>query len=196
MPIYTVDQVATRFADWKLEGQNLSPDVRETRQRRYAWDAKVHIFNASTVATIVTLALAIFRSSPLMLIFSGLFFAIRQTFMENINWTVQDSTGDLLDRQEIDGIKTHLGIRGPWEPIQHQFLKLRLWMRAAPQVEGSARPPVPQAAPPAPVNEAARAALAHVITMRREALQQDQGLIQPQDDWEDAAATGRAAGQF
>ena len=140
--VLTVNNLATSYAD-KLGGD-------QVRKERLAHNFKITAFNASSVALIVTAALAIFTNSPLFLLLAGVTYCTRNAFMKSIDATPVDGARTLF--QFLDFRVLMKGVDEPAVPIQ----------RGVPPAPAVPVAVVPPAAPAVP-----RAPEAEVVVVRR-----------------------------
>ncbi len=138
MTVHTIHSLAERYAC--STGQQVHENA--TTRNRVVYNFKVTGFNISTVAAIVTAALAVLLHSPLFALLAVASFATRKAFMEEVDQTAATtartkfrilSTPDLSTPEGKARVATHLGIVNPveeWNPIQYQYV-FRLWMNRA-----------------------------------------------------------------
>lgn len=167
--VHTISSLANSYADRKLAHQQLNEPERVLLRKRVIYDFLVTAFNVTTIATIITVALAIFVSSPLFIMLFIVMHSTRRAFMNEVDRTgmppvqQQLANANLLNRiANVDPIArraeiaAHLEINDAiWSPVNYQLLNFRIWMRwtptqaaavdAAAQVEGGQLANVPAA---------------------------------------------------
>jgi hypothetical protein len=131
--ILTIDSLAKSYAS------RLLPCGAPIYQRSI-YDFKVTGFNLSTIATVMSVVLAIFTNSTLFLILAGLAYNVRRICMREL-----DSTGllegNLVDRLVPNArradVARFLGVEDPkWQMVQFQLINFRCWMNWTPGPEG------------------------------------------------------------
>lgn len=145
---FTVNSLATQYADRQLAYQQNIPEARrDLMRKRMEYDFKVTGFNAATAATIVTLALAILSNSFLVLAACAVIHNIRKSFMRAVEQTAilpagpaQPINPELLHRianlnptQRRNEIAAYLEINEDnWQMIQYQLFDFKGWMNWTP----------------------------------------------------------------
>ena len=154
---FTVNSLATAFADRQLAHQQLAEPQRAQMRNRMEFDFKVTGFNGSTAAAIATLALAIFTSSVAIFVLSAIVYNIRHSFMRAVEETAllrpdqQAVDPDLLQRvanlnpvQRRNEIAAHLDIHDEnWKVVQYQRFDFKVWMNWTPVAPAVARVDAP-----------------------------------------------------
>lgn len=141
--VITVNSLANSWADHKLAGRELEEGQRALFHERLIYNFKVTALNISSIATIVTVALAFFVQSPLFLILAALTYSTRRCFLNEIKVTGlegDDKVNALLQRiQDLDlkqQISDQLDIEEEnWQPVQSQILDYVVWMNTVPNWE-------------------------------------------------------------
>jgi hypothetical protein len=168
---FTVNSLATAFADRQLAHQNLAPAEATLKRKRVEWDFKVTGFNLATAAAVASLALAIIVSSMATFVLFVVVYNIRKSFMRAAEETalvlpdqaaldpaLLNRIANLNPTQRRNEIAAHLEINDEnWKVVQYQLLDFKVWMNwspAAPRVVDAPAGPAPQpaaeaAAPPA-----------------------------------------------
>lgn len=102
----SVDQLARDYATRQLQDQQLAPLERQILHRRVTYDAEVTAFNASTIATIATLAITLITGSIVWFILFAGCYQVRNAIEKAI-----DLTGAQLR-----------GMDQPEQPFQPEFM--------------------------------------------------------------------------
>lgn len=142
--IFSVESLSRLHSEAVLRGSNVADEAK----RQCEFNFKVTGFNASTVASIILVAVGVFTGSIFMCAAAFLAYQVRGDFYRSLMATGMDNMQNLMDRiHEIDPVRArneisaYLGVRGPdWQLTHTQILAFKLWMNWVPPQQGVAAP--------------------------------------------------------
>lgn len=152
----TVDSLAKRYAFGQV-AQQAAQKVDPLLQKRVEYNFKAAGFNCATIATIGSLAMAIFSSSMIGLMVGAIFYNTRISFLRAVQCTGlfspeagEQISGELIDRimdinpaQRNKEIAIYLKIEEPtWDVFRCRIFDFKLWMNSCP-IHQSSSPSAP-----------------------------------------------------